>query len=63
LGGVERTGWQLWGREREDYKSRYPELDVLRRLLVETLVDGELVALDDAGRMFFMLCLTDLPAL
>jgi ATP-dependent DNA ligase len=56
LVAVETAGWRMWGRQRSDYKQRYPELDVLRRLPVETLVDGELVACDAEGR-------PDLPAL
>jgi len=50
LAAVEGSGWQLWGRERADYTARYPELEVLRRLPAGTLVDGELVAFDAAGR-------------
>ena len=49
LAAVERGAWQLWGRERADYTARYPELDVLRRLPAETLVDGELVTFDAHG--------------
>jgi ATP-dependent DNA ligase len=51
LAAVEGSGWQLWGRERADYTTRYPELDVLRRLPTGTLVDGELVAFDADGRL------------
>jgi ATP-dependent DNA ligase len=50
LAAVDETGSRLWGRERADYTTRYPELDVLRRLPAGTLVDGELVALDAEGR-------------
>jgi ATP-dependent DNA ligase len=50
LAAVDEMGWRLWGRERTDYASRYPELDVLRRLPTGTLVDGELVAFDADGR-------------
>jgi ATP-dependent DNA ligase len=50
LAAVDESGWRLWGRERADYKDRYPELDVLRRLPAGTLVDGELVACDADGR-------------
>src|SRR5215470_12343091 len=50
LAAVEEMGWRLWGRERADYTTRYPELDVLRRLPTRTLVDGELVAFDAEGR-------------
>jgi bifunctional non-homologous end joining protein LigD len=50
LAAVERGGWRLWGRERAEYTARYPELDVLRRLPAETLLDGELVTCDAHGR-------------
>ena len=50
LAAVEQGGWQLWGREQADYTGRYPELDVLRRLPAETLLDGELVVFDPDGR-------------
>jgi bifunctional non-homologous end joining protein LigD len=55
LTAVEQNSWSLWGRHGVDYTSRYPELAVLRRLPSGTVVDGELVALDQ-GR-------ADLPAL
>src|SRR5262249_23202862 len=50
LAAVEGSGWRLWVRERAEYTTRYPELDVLRRLPTGTLVDGELVAFDADGR-------------
>src|SRR5262249_3831954 len=50
LAAMDELGWRLWGRERADYTTRYPELDVLRRLPAGTLVDGELVAFDADGR-------------
>jgi ATP-dependent DNA ligase len=50
LAAVDATGWRMWGRERADYTARYPEFDVLRRLPVGTLVDGELIAFDPQGR-------------
>ena len=50
LAAVETAGWRLWGRQRADYTTRYPELDVLRHLPDGTLVDGELVACDAEGR-------------
>src|SRR5215468_3187801 len=50
LAAVEEGGWRLWGRERADYTTRYSELDGLRRLPAGTLVDGEVVAFDPAGR-------------
>jgi ATP-dependent DNA ligase len=50
LAAEEECGWRLWGRERADYTGRYPELDALRRLPAETLVDGEVVVLGSDGR-------------
>ena len=50
LAAVETMGWHMWGRQRADYTTRYPEFDVLCRLPVGTLVDGELVACDAEGR-------------
>jgi bifunctional non-homologous end joining protein LigD len=50
VAAVEKGGWRLWGRERADYTTRYPELEMLRHLPAGTLVDGELVAFDADGR-------------
>jgi bifunctional non-homologous end joining protein LigD len=50
LAAVETAGWRLWGRERADYTTRYPELEGLHRLPAGMLVDGELVAFDADGR-------------
>src|SRR5271163_3918975 len=55
LAGVSAGQWQLWGRQGVDYTSRYPELAVLRRLPAGTVVDGELVVMQQ-GR-------ADLPSL
>ena len=55
LAAVDAGQWQLWGRQRSDYRDRYPELAVLRGLPAGTVVDGEVVQLHD-GR-------ADLPAL
>jgi ATP-dependent DNA ligase len=49
LAAIERHGWRLWGRHRTTYTPRYPELEVLRRWPVDTLLDGELITLR-AGR-------------
>jgi ATP-dependent DNA ligase len=35
--------WDLWGRESTDYRSRYPEMQVLAALPPGTILDGELV--------------------
>ena len=45
LAAVTEGDWQLWGRDRTDYRARYPELSVLQRLPAGTVVDGELVVL------------------
>jgi ATP-dependent DNA ligase len=50
LAAVETTGWRMWGRQQADYTTRYPEFDLLCRLPVGTLVDGELVVCDADGR-------------
>ncbi len=47
LAAVGDDGYQLWGRELTDYRERYPELDWLRRFPPGTVVDGEIVVLDD----------------
>src|SRR5450432_1756367 len=55
LAAIEQDSWSLWGRHGVDYTARYPELEVLQRLPSGTVVDGELVALNQ-GR-------ADLPTL
>jgi ATP-dependent DNA ligase len=50
LAGVSRSGWRLWGRQPGDYTARYPELSVARGWPAGTILDGELVAFDGAGR-------------
>jgi ATP-dependent DNA ligase len=47
---VDAFGWRLWGRNLAHYTVRYPELAALRQWPPGTLVDGELVAFDAAGR-------------
>jgi DNA ligase D-like protein (predicted ligase) len=47
LAAVEGGDYRLWGRERADYRDRYPELDALRCLPSGTVVDGELVVIQD----------------
>jgi len=48
LAAVENGQWQLWGRDRADYRGRYPELAAaLLRCPSGTVVDGELVILRD----------------
>ena len=55
LACVETAGFRLWGREEADYRPRYPELEFLAGLPSGTLLDGELVILQE-GR-------ADLPAM
>lgn len=45
LAAVSATGWHLWGRGGADYTTRYPDLELLRRLPAGTTVDGELILL------------------
>src|SRR5262245_30486000 len=47
LGARRTAGWDLWGRESADYRSRYPELGVLTALPPGTVLDGELVLLPE----------------
>lgn len=44
--------WRLWGRQGQDYSSRYPELKALRELPAGTILDGELVVVSE-GRADF----------
>lgn len=47
VAAVEQGGYRVWGRDLIDYGPRYPELEVLRRLPSGTVVDGELVVLQE----------------
>ena len=47
VAAVEGGRWQVWGRGLADYQLRYPELEVLRRLPGGTVLDGELVLLQN----------------
>jgi bifunctional non-homologous end joining protein LigD len=40
-------GWDLWGRAMADYRTRYPEMQVLAALPPGTILDGELVLLPE----------------
>jgi bifunctional non-homologous end joining protein LigD len=55
LASVEGKTCRLWGREKADYTSRYPELDVLCCWPSGTVLDGELVLLKEG--------LPDLPTI
>jgi DNA ligase D-like protein (predicted ligase) len=52
LAEVEDRRWRLWGRHGSDYTERYPELAVLRRFPTGTIIDGELIVLQN-GRADF----------
>jgi bifunctional non-homologous end joining protein LigD len=52
IAAIESAGWQLWGRGTGSYTDRYPELEVLRQLPAGTILDGELVRLNE-GRADF----------
>lgn len=47
------TGHRLHSRHRTDLRARYPELDDFARLPAGTVLDGELVVLDAAGKPDF----------
>jgi bifunctional non-homologous end joining protein LigD len=47
LAARNRGGWDLWGRERADYRLRYPELKMLAQLPQGTILDGELILAPD----------------
>lgn len=49
LASCDATGWALWGRDGADYRERYPELIILTRLPMDTIVDGELVRWGPSG--------------
>ncbi len=43
LAARHEVGWGLWGRERGQYRVRYPELQALTALPPGTVLDGELI--------------------
>jgi ATP-dependent DNA ligase len=48
------TGVELWSRRGNSFKSRFPAIArACENLPPETLVDGEVVALDETGRISF----------
>lgn len=53
LAAVKPDVWRLWGRGADDYTGRYPELEVVRQLPVDTVLDGELVQLTRQGTADF----------
>jgi DNA ligase D-like protein (predicted ligase) len=52
------AGYRLHSRHRTDLRARYPELEVLLRWPAGTLLDGELVVLDENGKPDFPAALT-----
>src|SRR6516162_6477214 len=52
LAAIENGRWRLWGRNGSDYTERYAELALLRRLSTGTVIDGELIVLQN-GRADF----------
>ena len=54
LASVDGQGLRLWGRTLRDLTAQYPETQLLQELLpLETVVDGELIVPDQAGRPDF----------
>lgn len=47
LAAHEKGRCSIWGRDMADYSDRYPELEVVGRLPLNTVVDGELVLLEN----------------
>src|SRR6516225_10948174 len=47
LTAIKNDGIRIWGRDLQDYTLRYPELACLRDLPNGTVLDGELVLLDE----------------
>src|SRR5439155_25752731 len=50
LAAIENRRWRLLGRNGSDYTERYPELAVLRCLPSGTIIDGDLIVLQN-GRV------------
>ena len=50
---VEALEYRMHGRRRRDLRGRYPELSFLADLPDGTILDGELVVLDEDGRPAF----------
>ncbi len=49
LAARDSDGWILWGRDGVDYRERYPDLALLQRLPLGTVLDGELVRWGPSG--------------
>jgi bifunctional non-homologous end joining protein LigD len=56
LAGRDKNGATLWSRRGNLFTSQFPHIaSACERLLVDTLLDGEIVAIDQAGRISFNL--------
>src|SRR5262245_4341045 len=56
LAGRDSTGVTLWSRRGNLFTTQFPHIaSACERLLPGTLVDGEIVALDESGRVSFNL--------
>jgi DNA ligase D-like protein (predicted ligase) len=56
LAGKDSTGVTLWSRRGNLFTKQFPQIaEACERLPTNTLVDGEIVALDEAGRVSFSL--------
>jgi ATP-dependent DNA ligase len=57
LGGRDGKGVTLWSRRESLFTKQFPHIaQACERLPPNTLVDGEIVALDENGRVSFNLC-------
>ena len=56
LAGRDSTGVTLWSRRENLFTKQFPQIaQACERLPLNTLVDGEIVALDETGRVSFNL--------
>src|SRR5262250_630288 len=56
LAGRDKTGVRLWSRRNNIFSDQFPQIaEACKKLPLETLVDGEIVAIDENGRVSFNL--------
>ena len=57
LAGMDSTGVTLWSRRENHFTRQFPHIaQACERLPPNTLVDGEIVALDESGRYHLTFC-------
>src|SRR5262249_42726308 len=61
IGGISKHGAALWSRNRKDFSRRFSGITkALEELPANTVVDGEIVAVDDEGRPHSICCRTSM---